>query len=403
MINRISLLLNGVKIVDFKEINGTLEVFLEKDSPHAICPNCHTPSTSIKHYRYYKIIDKPIESIPLHTVVKKRRFFCNNSCCPTKSFTEKISGLLKNSPYTQNFRDFLGELHTDMDYPTLKRHLARKYKLNLPLSTIHYLLTEFLAEKFTFPPFAPKVSCKYIGIDEFSYAKGHCYAVALINIDKGKIVDIVAGGKTTASAMAVLNSCDSSSVQACCIDMWPPYKSACYKKLPHASVVIDRFHIIKHINEALEKVRKRISLSIEKLDESFLYQNRFVLLRGNERLSECQRAKLSSLLSIDKDLTKAYELKEQFRTLYSIRDPELAHPQLWNWIRIAQHSQIPEFEQIGNSFASEWVTEIFNYWHHRISNGVTEGKINKIRTIQRKAYHYRNFNSLRYQILKSEL
>jgi len=403
MINNASLGLKDVKIVNFKETDGTLEVFIEKESSNAICPNCHTPSTSIKHHRYYKIIDKPIESLPLQLVVKKRRFFCNNPCCLTKSFTEEIPGLPKNSFYTQNFKDFLGDLHNDMDYSTLKKHLARKYKLVLPISTIHYLLKEFLVKKFDLPPFSAKITCKYIGIDEFSYARRHCYAVSLINIDKKSIVDIVAGGKTTAAAMAVLNSVDCSNVVACCIDMWPPYKTACYKKIPHACVVVDRFHIIKHINESLEKVRKRISLSLEKKDDTFLYQHRFILLKGNERLSEFQRAKLSSLLSINEELTKAYKLKEQFRSLYLIHDPKLAYSELWVWIRNAQNSQIPEFIQIGDSFASEWFTEIFNYWHHRISNGVTEGKINKIRVIQRKAYHYRNFNSLRYQILKSEL
>jgi len=87
----------------------------------------------------------------------------------------------------------------------------------------------------------------------------------------------------------------------------------------------------------------------------------------------------------------------------SLKNTKQAYSELWRWIRHAQTSQIPELVQIRDSFASEWFTEIFNYWHHRISNSVTEGKINKIRVIQRKAYHYRNFSSLRYQILKSEL
>lgn len=403
MINNTSLGLKDVKITNFKETDGKLEVFLEKESSSAICPNCHTLSPSIKDHEYYWIIDKPIESIPIQLVIKKRRFFCDNPYCSKKSFTEEIPGLPQKSSYTQNFKEFLGELHRDMDYPTIKRHLARRYKLNLPLSTIHYLLKEFWVKKFDLPPFSPKVPCKYIGLDEFSYTKGHCYAVALINIDKGKIVDIVAGGKITAVAMAVLNSCDTSFVQACCIDMWKPFKIACYKKLPNADVVVDKFHVIKQLNKCVEDVRKRISLELEAPQSTHIYQNRFLLLKGKERLSIIQRTKLASLLPVNEELSKTYHFKELFRSIYEITDAEKAYSQLWKWIRDAQSSHIPELVQIADSFAQEWFTEIFNYWHYCISNGVTEGKINKIRLIQRKAYHYRNFSSLRYQILKSEL
>ena len=159
---------------------------MEKDSSSAISPHCHSPSTSIKERKCYSIINKPIDSIPTKLTIQKRAFFYNNPTFLTKSFTEEISGLRKESPCNQNFKNFLGELHRDTDYPTIKKHLARKYKLNLPLSTIYRLLKEFLVKKFDLPPFSPKVPCKYIGLDEFSYAKGHCYAAALINIDKGK-------------------------------------------------------------------------------------------------------------------------------------------------------------------------------------------------------------------------
>ncbi len=391
-----------LKIIAIKETNGKLEVFLEKETSSAICPKCLSLSTSIKDRKSYRIIDKPIDSVPIQLVIKKKCFFCYNLSCSKKSFTEQISELPKKSSYTQNFKLFLSQLYQDMDMPTIKKHLNHKYKLNLPLSSIHHLLKNIpIKEARLFPSQLSRPT--YIGIDEFSYAKGHSYAVILINIDLKKIIDIVAGGKTTQAALTVLNSIDRSNVKACSIDMWLPYKNACYKKLPSACVVIDKFHIIKHINESIEKVRKRISLSLNKTDDSFLYQHRFILLTANENLSDYQRTKLPSLLSINDDLTKAYQFKELFRSLYLIHDSKSVYTQLWNWITITQHSQIPEFEQIGNSFASEWFSEIFNYWNHRISNAITEGKINKIRTIQRKAYHYRNFNSLRYQILKSEL
>jgi len=100
--------LKDVKIVSLNEVNGKLEALLEKDSPSAICPHCHNPSNSIKERKCYRIIDKPIDSIPVQLTIKKRVFFCNNLKCPPKSFTEEISGLPKKSSYTQNFKEFLG-------------------------------------------------------------------------------------------------------------------------------------------------------------------------------------------------------------------------------------------------------------------------------------------------------
>jgi len=141
------------------------------------------------------------------------------------------------------------------------------------------------------------VPCKYTGLNKFSYAKGHCYAVALINIDKRKIVNLVAGGKTTAAAMAVLNSCNTSFVQTCCIDMWMPFNIACYKKLTNTDVVVDKFHVISQLNQCVEDERKRVSLELEAAQSTHIYQNRFLLLKGKENLSIIQRTKLVSLLN----------------------------------------------------------------------------------------------------------
>ncbi len=90
------------------------------------------------------------------------------------------------------------------------------------------------------------------------------------------------------AAMAVPNSCDTSFVQACCIDMWKPFKIACYKKLPNADVVVDKSHVIQQLNECIEDVTKRVSLELEAPQSTHIYQNRFLLLKGKERLSIIQ-------------------------------------------------------------------------------------------------------------------
>jgi transposase len=394
--------LKDVKISSLQETPNGLEIVIQKTTSCELCPTCQTPSSSAKNYRTHRIVTEPYKDTPLSTVVLKRCFRCSNPSCSTKFFTEEIEGLAKKHTYTKSFNSFIEDMFKHMDYPTLKKRLSDNYKLSVPSSTIFHKLKD-LPLNSNLPP-AQLLSPRFIGLDEFSYAKGHSYAVVLINIDKHKIVDTVAGGKTTAAASALLNSIDTSKVEAACIDMWIPYKNAIHNKLPNAAVVIDRFHVIKHINDALKDIIKRIAHTLDKNNFSFLYNSRFTLLKGFEKLSPNELDILSALLSLDQNLATAYNLKEYFRSLYIyVPDKNNARLLLWQWIQLVRKSNIPELVSVANEFASNWITEILNYWQFRISNGLAEGKINKIRTIQRKAYHYINFSSLRYQILKSEL
>jgi transposase len=288
-----------------------------------------------------------------------------------------------------------------MDYPTIRKRLLDKYQLSIPSSTIHNKLRNIPPESSL--PNQELLSPRFIGIDEFSYAKGHSYAVVLINLVRNKIIDAVAGGKTIAAACAVLNSIDTSKVEAVAMDMWNPYKIACKKKLPNASIVIDRFHVIKHINDMLKNVRKRITSDLNTSQASFLYDNRFILLKGKERLSPDEFSILQKLTALQPDIFNSYHLKEQIRSLYASTDKDRARLLLWQWVQDVRASKIPELCSAADEFAKNWITEILNFFTFRITNAVTEGKVNKIRVIQRKAYHYVNFSSLRYQILKAEL
>jgi transposase len=400
MEQNLSLGLKAVRIVSMNEHAGLLHVVIEKDSSSASCPHCSNSSSSVKDRRIHTVVVKPIDNVPLSVSVIKKRFFCYNSNCPLDSFTEVIEGLQKKHTYADSFDDLLKDLFQHMDYPTIKKCLLDKHQLSIPSSTIHNKLRNIPPES-SLPPIE-LLSPRFIGIDEFSYAKGHSYAVALINLDRKKIIDAVAGGKTIAAACAVLNSIDTSNVQAVAMDMWLPYKIACKKKLPNASIVIDHFHVIKHINDMLKNIRKRISHDLNTIQASFLYDNRFILLKAKERLSIDELSTLLKLLAIHPEISASYQLKEQLRSFYASSDRFQARLLLWQWVQDVRASRIPELCSAADEFAKNWITEILNFFTFRISNAVTEGKVNKIRVIQRKAYHYVNFSSLRYQILKAE-
>ena len=120
-----------------------------------------------------------------------------------------------------------------------------------------------------------------------------------------------------------------------------------------------------------------------------------------ETLSAKQEQRLWEILSWDKQLCQSYELKELLRAIYEGENLQRATIELDNWIQEAQEGGIPEVEEVAGTFV-RWKPEILNFWVYRIDNAVTEGKINKIKTIRRWAYNYNNFEHLRLKILEKE-
>jgi len=402
-----SLSLKNVKIIKFEENNGYLQVILANNSPSAICPTCKTPSTSVKDYRLHRIIDKPaIELFPIQLFFQKRRFRCYISSCPTKTFTEVIPGLPKKHIYTQQFKDLLSNMYKHMDFPTIKKRLSDNYKLNIPISTIWYKLKDEIKD---FYPQSNPIQAQFIGIDDFSYAKGHTYGVVLIKIVKNnkelksQIIDMVAGGKTTDAAKSVLNSVDPAYVLACCMDFWDPFRTAVRFKLPNADIVVDRFHVIKLFNDSIQLLINRICPTLSNDNKELLIENKFkLILKGRERLTDSTSHDLQSILLINQELESIYTFKERFRSLYLINDINIVKDEFRKWLYQAKSSNIPELISVANTY-SDWFVEIINYWLYHITNSFCEGQINKIRTIQSKAYHYRNFHTLRYNVLRTEL
>ena len=123
--------LKNVKILDFKENCGQLEILFQKNSSSESCPSCKNLSSSVKNYRIHRVIDKPFSAFPVSLFVKKRRFNCINPSCHIKTFTEEIEGLQRKHIYTKAFEDFLVDLFDHMDYPTVYKHLFKFGSSNL--------------------------------------------------------------------------------------------------------------------------------------------------------------------------------------------------------------------------------------------------------------------------------
>ena len=168
--------------------------------------------------------------------------------------------------------------------------------------------------------------------------------------------------------------------------------------LAQAKVVVDKFHLIRHVNKALDKVRSRLQGGNSRLKRRDLFQSRYSLLKGVERLASWERAKLNQLFYLYPQLKEAWRLKESFRHWYSERDRGRSEEKLNLLEREIASSSLPEFKELLRTFRN-WREEILNYFDYWITNGFVEGKNNRIKTIKRMAYGYRNMANFRLRIL----
>ena len=237
-----------------------------------------------------------------------------------------------------------------------------------------------------------------IGLDEYSAKKG-LYHTAICDLGKREVMEVVEG-RGCQKVQAYLESfSDPDRVKAVAMDMHEPFREAIEMCLPKAKVVVDRFHVIRHVNRVVDAVRIRLQASSGQVRKSSqLYRRRYSLLKGAEKLANWERPRLTQLFATYPALKKAWELKEQLREWYRLPNRSQAEIRLKSMEQTASRDGLPEFEAL-HYILTEWRGEILNYFDHRITNGFVEGKNNRIKTLKRMAYGYRNMANFRLRIL----
>ena len=130
----------------------------------------------------------------------------------------------------------------------------------------------------------------------------------------------------------------------------------------------------------------------------FLFRSRYTLFKGAERLANWEKERLNQLFHRYPELKKAWVLKESFRTWYRETDRSRAEERLGLLEEKIEGDSLPEFKELLHTL-DNWREEILNYFDYRITNGFVEGKNNRIKTIKRTAYGYRNMANFRLRIL----
>jgi transposase len=253
-----------------------------------------------------------------------------------------------------------------------------------------------LAEMVAMQQATGREPTEVLGIDEFSVRKGQRYATGLHDLRGRRVLDVIAGRTQEKVQRALERLPSPEAVKVVSMDMAGHYRAAVQAVLPGATIVVDKFHVVKRVTEAVREVWQRLKAGAH--DADLTRVGRFVLHAG-EHLSSAQATQLNVLLWRYPALQRAYRLKEDFRRWYRDSCSPHARLELQAWRRtLSEASDLPELGALAGMF-DRWQEEILNYFTYRVTQGFVEGTNNRAKVFERRAYGYRNVENLRLHLL----
>jgi transposase len=286
--------------------------------------------------------------------------------------------------HARNFERYVLELSRNMTIDAVAKHLRIHW------NTVKEILKRHLERHYS----RPKLKhLKEIAIDEISIGRGNQYLTVVLDLRTGAVV-FVGKGRGSEALLPFWKrlSASRAKIKAVAVDMSPAYTAAVRQHLPNAVLVYDHFHVIKLFNEKLSDLRRDLHRqAVEGLHKDVLKGIRWLLLKNPENLDpeKRERERLNEALELNTPLFVAYYMKEQLRQVWFQPDKRTARQFLNGWIRLAGISGIRMLMNFAKTLASHR-EGILAWYDHPISTGPLEGTNNKIKTMKRQAYGFRD-------------
>jgi transposase len=327
--------------------------------------------------------------------IEVRRLQCR---CDGKVKRERLDFLADNPHYTKRFAWFVGRRCR----ASTVQDVARELHLNW--HTVKELDMQYMrAQLKRFGTPAPKA----IGIDEISIRKGHTYRIVVSDLIRGRPIWFGGENRSEASMRQFydwLGEKKARRIRLAVMDMWKPFRNVTQERAPQAAILFDKFHVISHLNDALDQVRKSEYARLQGNERRYIKGQKYVLLSNRENLSLDGRKSLKTLLAANRRINTAYLLKESFGQLWSYEREGWARRFFENWKASLKWQRLKPYEKFAEMIERHW-DGIAAYCRpeNKVSLGFVEGLNNKIRVIQRRAYGLRDEEYLRLKILTSML
>lgn len=317
--------------------------------------------------------------------VETRRWRCKNC---GKTFYDELPHVDEKRRMTERLVQWIGE-------QALRRtNSSVAEEVGVSEGTIRLVFAEYVQQKHDAMCFATP---RWLGIDEIHLTKPRC---VLTNVEKLTAFDILENRNKQTVANRLSRLDHRKSIELVTIDMWRPYRDAAAAVLPQATVVVDKFHVVRMLNSACETVRKALRADLTPAERRGLVNDRFLILKRRHRLNGKEHMMLSGWLENYPMLAMAYEIKEAGHRIYDAETRDDADAAFEEWRASIPHEMKGAFGDFERAWRN-WRDEILAYFDCRATNAYTESLNNLIRTTNRVGRGY-SFEALRARVLLSE-
>jgi transposase len=373
------------------DYQGGQTIFTIHQNPETCrCSACGSPQVQSRGQVERRFRTLPIGSRATFVVLPIPRVSCQD-CGVVRQV--KIPFADTRRSYTSSFERYALELGRRMTIRDVAQHLGVSWDM------IKDIQKRDLSRRFA----KPKLKhLRHIAIDEISIAKGHRYLTVVMDLESGAVV-FVGDGKGAKALKPFWKRLRGSKakIEAVAMDMSPAYHEAVSIHLKGAKIVFDHFHVVKLFNEKLSQLRRDLHReATEKLHKDVLKGTRWLLLMNRENLDETkdEKRRLEEALALNKSLATAYYMKEDLRLFWMQPGMRFATAFLNDWIKRAEASGIRMLQQMAKTLAAHR-SGLLAYYEVRITSGPMEGTNNKIKTMKRQAYGFRDNEFFKLKIL----
>jgi transposase len=307
---------------------------------------------------------------------------------------ERLPWLAETPGYTKRFAFAVGRRCRAASL----RDVAREFHLDW--KTVKALEMQYMREQLrrAGTP-APRV----IGLDEISVRKGHTYRVVVSDLVRRRPIWFGGTDKSAASLAGFyqwLGAQQSQRIRLAVMDMGKAFQKATKRYAPQASILFDKFHVLRQLGEALDTVRKHEYARLVGQDRRFIKGQKYTLLSRKANLTLDGRRALRTLLQANKRLHTAYLLKESFGQLWEYGREGWARRFFDHWRAALKWQRLRPYEKFAAMIERHWEgMAAYCRPENKVALGFVEGLNNKIRVLQRRAYGLRDEEYLRLKIL----
>lgn len=337
----------------------------------------------------------PCADYRIYLDLEVRRVDCRQ-CGAVKR--ERLDFLVENALHTKRFAVYVGRRCRS---GTIRDVAA---ELRLDWQTVKRLEMDYMREQIrrVGTP-GPKV----IGIDEISIRKGHSYRIVVSDLERRRPIWFGGDDRSEASMdqfYRFLGQKKAKRIRLAVMDMWKAFRNSTHRNAPQAAILFDKFHVMKHLGEALDKIRKAEYARLGGKQRQFIKGQKYTLLSHPQNLTGTAKKNLKLLLAANKRLSTAYLLKESFGQLWDYNREAWARKFFENWRASLKWQRLKSYEKFAEMIERHW-DGIAAYCQpeNKVALGFVEGLNNKIRVMQRRAYGLRDGEYLRLKILTSML